>query len=74
MLDSFERSTIERWMSWLLSSPYCIPSELIVKGNISFGGLLLIKGSLMLDLFIRLLLAKRQFTLLEKVFGGLRFP
>jgi hypothetical protein len=44
---------------WLPSSPCCIPLEWIVKGKISFGGLLLTKGNLMLDLSIRSFLAKR---------------
>jgi hypothetical protein len=40
----------------------------------SFGGLLLTKGSLMLVLSIRSLLAKRKLLSLEEVFGGPRFP
>jgi hypothetical protein len=51
MLGSFERFTIGRWTSWLPSSPYCILSYLIVMGKTSIGGLLLVKGSLMLDLY-----------------------
>jgi hypothetical protein len=42
-------------------------------GMTSSGGLLPIKGYLMLDLSIRLLLAKRLFIFLEKVFGKPRF-
>jgi hypothetical protein len=42
-------------------------------GKTSFGGLLLAKGSLMLDLSIRFLLSRRQFISLGKVFGGPRF-
>jgi len=44
-----------------------------MMGRISYGGLLLTKGNLMLDLFIRLLLAKRLFIFLGKVSGGPRF-
>jgi hypothetical protein len=47
--------------------------EWIMMGRISYGGLLLTKGNLMLDLFIRLLLAKRLFIFLGKVSGGPRF-
>jgi len=46
------------------SSPYCTPPEWIAKGKTSFGGLLLIKGSLMLDLSISTSLP------LGKAFGG----
>jgi len=42
-------------------------------GKTSFGGLLLAKGSLMLDLSIRFLLTRRQFIFPEKVFGGTKF-
>jgi hypothetical protein len=41
--------------------------------RISYGGFLLTKGNLMLDLSIRLLLAKRLFIFLGKVSGGPRF-
>jgi hypothetical protein len=44
-----------------------------MMGRISYGGLLLTKGKLMLDISIRLLLAKRLFIFLGKVFGGPRF-
>jgi hypothetical protein len=74
MLASFEWPTTRRWTSWLPYSPYCTPSEWNVKGKTSFGGLLLTKRNLMLDLSIRFLLAKRKFTSLGKVFGGSRFP
>jgi hypothetical protein len=40
-----------------------------VMGKTSSGGLLPTKGNLMLDLSIRLLLAKRLFTFPGKVFG-----
>jgi len=53
---------------------YCIPPEWIVKGKTSFGGLLLTKGNLKLDLSIKLLLANRLFIFPGKVFGGPRFP
>jgi hypothetical protein len=42
--------------------------------KISSGGILLIKGNLMLDLSTRLLFAKRLSIFLGKVFGGPRFP
>jgi len=43
-------------------------------GKISFGGLLLAKVSLMLDLSMRLLPLRRQVFSLGKVFGVLKFP
>jgi hypothetical protein len=58
MLALFERPTTVRWTSWLPSSPCCILLELEVKGKTSFGGLLLTKGTLTLDLSIRSLVAK----------------
>jgi hypothetical protein len=64
---------IEMWTSWLPSSPYCILSDLIVMGKISFGGLLHAKGCLMLDLSIRFLLTRRQLISPEKAFDGPRF-
>jgi hypothetical protein len=45
----------------------------MVMGKIGSGGLLLIKGNLMLDLSTRFLLAKRIFIFLGKVYGGPRF-
>jgi hypothetical protein len=73
MSGSFERPMIERWASWLPSSPYCILSNLIVMGKTSFGGLLHAKGSLMLDLSIRFLLTRRQLISPGKVFGRPKF-
>jgi hypothetical protein len=58
MLALFERSMTGRWTSWLPSSPCYIPLEWDVKGKTNFGGLLLTKGTLMLDLSIWSLLAK----------------
>jgi hypothetical protein len=43
-----------------------------VEGKTSSGGPLLTKGNLILDLSIRLLLAKRLLIFPEKVFGGPR--
>jgi hypothetical protein len=43
-------------------------------GKINAGGLILTNENLMLDLSIRLLLAKRLFIFYRKVFGGPRFP
>jgi hypothetical protein len=73
MSGSFERPTIRRWTSWLPFSPYCILSDLIVMGKISFGGLLHAKGSLMVDLSIRFLLTRKQLISPGKVFGEPRF-
>jgi hypothetical protein len=49
-LAFFERHMIGRWMSWLPSTLCCIPIEREGKGLTSFGGFILLKGSLMLDL------------------------
>jgi hypothetical protein len=66
MLGSFERPTTGRWMFWPPCSLCCTQPEWIVMGKTSSGDLLLTKGNLMLDLSIRLLLAKRLFIFPEK--------
>jgi len=62
------------WEVDVLASLYCTPPNWIVKGKTSFGGLFLTKRNLMLDLSIRLLLAKGLFIFHGKVFGGPRLP
>jgi hypothetical protein len=73
MLASFERPTTGGWMFWPPFSLCCTLPEWIVLGKTSYGGLIPTKGNLMLDLSIRLLLAKMLFIFPGKVFGGPKF-
>ena len=67
MLALFAWITIEKWMCWLPSIPYCTPTKQEGKGRPSFGGLCLAKGSLILDLSTRSLLVKGLFLSLGRV-------